>query len=171
MSDIKIRTTTEADIPAVLRMGDDAVTWLVAQGRGGQWGEKPWTGNQAIADKMHARLTTCEFYLAEIDGEPAGALAVSREAQPYVAPAEEPELYVQFLITAGAFRGRGVGARLLAHARERAEAWGVGQVRVDCYAGDDRKLVAFYVSQGFTPIETFTVGEKEWPGQLLGYRL
>ena len=171
MSDIRIRLAAEADIPAIIRMGDEAVAWLTAQGRTGQWGSTPWSENPAHAERMTTRLTTCEFYLAEIGGEVAGALAVSREAQPYVAPADGPELYVQFLITAGSFHGHGVGARLLKHARERAEAWGVGQVRVDCYAGDDRKLVAFYVSQGFEPIETFTVGEKEWPGQLLGYRL
>ncbi|MEV0645724.1 GNAT family N-acetyltransferase [Phytomonospora sp. NPDC050363] len=169
MSDIHIRLATEADIPAILKMGDEAVAWLAERGRTGQWGTRTWTGNAATEERMVKRLTSCEFYIAEIDGEPAGALAVGDHGQEYVPAADEPELYVHFLITAGAFHGRQVGATLLAHARERAIAWGVELVRVDCYGGDDRKLVAFYTSQGFEPIQTFTV--KDWPGQLLGYRL
>jgi hypothetical protein len=43
-------------------------------------------------------------------------------------------------------------------------------LRVDCYAGDDRKLVAYYEGNGFTPTEPFTV-EGRWPGQVLARRL
>ena len=53
--------------------------------------------------------------------------------------------------------------------REEAAAKGVDLIRVDCYAGDDRKLVAAYERLGFTPAFTFQV--KEWPGQVLTMRL
>ena len=40
------------------------------------------------------------------------------------------------------------------------------RVRVDCFAGNGGRLVAFYESCGFTPTERFTVGES-WVGQVL----
>ena len=30
-------------------------------------------------------------------------------------------------------------------------------MRVDCWAGGDRRLVAYYVSEGFTPVEEIEV--------------
>ncbi|MFF7895340.1 hypothetical protein ACFZDI_26285 [Streptomyces sp. NPDC007907] len=48
---------------------------------------------------------------------------------------------------------------------------GVSLLRVDCYAGDDGKLVRYYESNGFTRTEAFTVGESQWPGQLLARRV
>jgi hypothetical protein len=42
---------------------------------------------------------------------------------------------------------------------------------VDCYAGDDRKLVAYYEANGFTSTEAYTVGEHAWPGQVLARRV
>ncbi|MGI5239588.1 hypothetical protein [Dactylosporangium sp. CA-139066] len=45
---------------------------------------------------------------------------------------------------------------------------GLPLLRVDCYAGDDRALVAWYERQGLTPSETFTAGT--WPGQVLEQR-
>ncbi|GLZ75793.1 GCN5 family N-acetyltransferase [Actinorhabdospora filicis] len=164
-----IRPTTEADIPGVIQMGDDAVAWLVEQGRTGQWGTRPWSENPERAKTMMDRLTSTEFFVAEIGGRLAGALAVATHPQEYAPAIDEPELYVHFLITAGDFRGRNVGARLLDHARDRARELGIGLIRVDCYGGADRKLVAYYESQGFTPTAAFTV--KDWPGQVLEQRL
>ena len=106
---------------------------------------------------------------AEVDGKPAGTLTLSAHPAPYVAPADEPERYVHLLVTDRAFRGLGVGSALLAHAVAETRREGVGLLRVDCYAGDDQRLVAYYRSQGFTPTETFTVGE--WPGQVLAQRV
>ena len=39
-------------------------------------------------------------------------------------------------------------------------------MRVDCYAGNGGRLVAFYESCGFTPVGEFTVGDG-WTGCLL----
>ena len=57
----------------------------------------------------------------------------------------------------------------LERASAEAAEQGIALVRVDCYAGDDGRLVKYYESQGFTRTETFRVGE--WPGQILETRL
>lgn len=48
---------------------------------------------------------------------------------------------------------------------------GVSLLRLDCYAGDDHKLVAYYQNNGFTATETYTVGDDRWPGQVLARRV
>ncbi|MGY4919952.1 GNAT family N-acetyltransferase [Streptomyces sp. 900116325] len=106
--------------------------------------------------------------IALVDGQPAGCLVVGA-ANPYVTPAAEPELYVQVLVIDQRFAGHRIGQAMLERAMQEATAKGVGRVRVDCYAGDDGRLVKYYESTGFTRTETFTVGD--WPGQILERRL
>ena len=112
------------------------------------------------------------LYLAESDGRPVGALAVG-VAPPYVPPATEPELYVILLVTDRRHAGRGIGGRLLDHARHLARRAGVAVLRVDCYRGPDVALVRYYESQGFVPTDEFTVDlpRGPWPGQVLEQRL
>jgi GNAT superfamily N-acetyltransferase len=94
-------------------------------------------------------------------------------APAYAAPVDEPEVYVNLLVTDRSRKGSGIGARLLDRAREIARERGVSLVRVDCYAGDDRALVRYYESQGFTATDRFTIDlpSGPWPGQTLAQRL
>ncbi len=156
------------DIDTVLALLDDASAWLVSIGRTGQWGTEPHSTNPRRIAQVTEWAGTGRLHLAHLDGRVAGALAVG-EAMPYVPPATEPELYVNLLVTGRAYAGRGVGARLLDHARDIARERGAHQLRVDCYGGDDRALVRYYERQGFTATMTFAVGE--WPGQILVQRL
>jgi GNAT superfamily N-acetyltransferase len=97
-----------------------------------------------------------------------GALTVG-QANPYVQPATEPELYIQFLASDRASSGKGIGTLLLEQARTLARKAGVSLLRVDCYAGGGGGLVRYYESQGFQRMETFEVNG--WPGQVLIQRL
>jgi GNAT superfamily N-acetyltransferase len=158
------------DVPAIMRMLDDAQDWLASLGRTGQWGTDHWSGVPAAVDRFTALATSATVWLARIDGEVAGVVIISTTPPGYVPPAAEPEHYVSLLVTARAFAGAGVGAALLAHARAEARAAGVGLLRVDCYDGDDHRLVAYYEKQGFTSIATFTARNGTWPGRLLALR-
>ncbi len=95
-----------------------------------------------------------------------GALVHGPTAHAYVPPATEPEDYVLLLVSDPA--ARGAGRHLLDESWSRVRARGVDRQRVDCYGGDDGKLVRFYESAGFTPTERFEVNG--WPGQLLERR-
>ncbi|MGR6918965.1 GNAT family N-acetyltransferase [[Actinomadura] parvosata] len=90
-------------------------------------------------------------------------------AHDYVPPAADPELYVQALVTDRRHAGLGIGRALLDRAATEARGRGLALLRVDCYAGHDGRLVAYYESCGFTRVAPFTVGE--WPGMLLQRRL
>ncbi|HYH12689.1 MAG TPA: GNAT family N-acetyltransferase, partial [Thermomicrobiales bacterium] len=95
--------------------------------------------------------------IADRDGEVVGASVVTDHPMPYVPAIDEPERYLKLLIASPAHRGEGIGHRLIETARESTVAAGVGLLRVDCWAGGDRRLVAYYISEGFTPTQEIEV--------------
>ncbi|GAA4929634.1 GNAT superfamily N-acetyltransferase [Nonomuraea thailandensis] len=165
---VVIRPARDGDVPAVLAMFDSAVAWLTAQGRTGQWGSRPFTGDPKRTAQITSFLAGGGMRIAEHGGEPAGCISLG-PAHDYVTPASEPELYVQILVLDRRHGGHGIGRALLDRAAGEARDRGVGLLRVDCYAGHDGRLVAYYESCGFTRVAPFTVGE--WPGMLLQRRL
>ncbi|MFJ9892774.1 GNAT family N-acetyltransferase [Streptomyces sp. NPDC091280] len=168
---ISIRDGGPEDVPAILGMLDSAVAWLVAQGRTGQWGSTPWSENPKAVAMVQRYVEEGSPFLAEIDGVPVGTLTLTEAPGSYVEAVDEPERYVHLLASDRRFKGYGVGSALLAHAAEVTRAAGISLLRVDCYAGDDRKLVAYYEANGFTATEAFVVGPDDWPGQVLARRL
>ena len=167
---MRIRHGGPQDVPAVLALFDEAVVWLAAQGRSGQWGTEPWTGNAKREEHTRERAAGGGMRIAEDeDGTVLGVMVITGQHKPYVPSADKPELYVDLLLTSRRHRGRGVGAALVERARAEAVERGLGLLRVDCYAGGDGKLVRYYEGVGFTPVQKFTVNE--WPGQLLQMRL
>ncbi|MER6063452.1 GNAT family N-acetyltransferase [Streptomyces sp. NPDC001792] len=171
---ISVREGGPADIPAILGMLDSSVEWLVSQGRTGQWGTKPLSENPRVAESVAGFMEQGTTYLAEIDGVPAATLTLTDAPGAYLShlPSPgEPERYIHWLASDRRFKGRGAGAALLAHAAEVTRRAGVRLLRVDCYAGGDRRLVAYYEANGFTPTQTYTTGENDWPGQVLARRV
>lgn len=162
----ELRTGSVDDLDAVLGLLDRAVEWLVAQGRTGQWGDQPWSASEKRVARIRDMVAGSELLVWEQDGAVAGALAHGPVAHGYVPAAREPEDYVLLLVSDPGVRA--AGRRLLDESWSRARAAGIGLQRVDCYAGDDGKLVRFYESAGFTPTQRFHVDG--WPGQLLERR-
>ena len=83
-------------------------------------------------------------------------------------PIDEPEAYVEALVTSRAHAGRGVGAELVSAAAAEARDAGAAVLRVDCWAGAP-PLVAWYERQGFSRSGRFDV--RGWIGQVLTMRL
>lgn len=163
-----VRKGGHGDLRDVLALLDRAAQWLVDLGRTGQWGtERQSTQPRRIA-QAQKWADSGGLYLACIDGTTVGALAVGA-APAHIPPATEPELYINFLVTDRAHAGQRIGARLLEHAADLARERGVGLLRVDCYAGDDRALVRYYESQGFTPTDAIVLPMPRgpWAGQVL----
>ncbi|WP_241844810.1 GNAT family N-acetyltransferase [Streptomyces silvensis] len=168
---IRIRAAGPADIPAYLGILDSAVAWLVSQGRTEQWGTEPLSRSPRTVELIEKYVTTGWPWIAEVGGEPAGMLLLSDGPASYVPAVDEPERYVHFLATDSRFAGLGVGRALLGHAVAEARAAGVSLLRVDCFAGYEGKLVAYYESNGFRRAQSFTAKDGTWPGQVLEQRV
>ena len=166
---ISVRPGTIDDFDAVLAMMDEAIAWLVSQGRTGQWGSESFSTSPARRDHMRREVEENDLWIAEADGHPVGAMLLGETPMPYVAAVDERELYLHLLVTSRRYAGQGIGQALVDRARAVAMERGIDLIRVDCYAGDDRKLVRAYEQMGFVPTEPFLV--KEWPGQVLAMRL
>ncbi|QOV37567.1 GNAT family N-acetyltransferase [Streptomyces ferrugineus] len=172
-STITIRDGGPDDLPVILGMLDSCVEWLVAQGRPGQWGTKPLSQRPTTAESVTRHMDEGHAFIAEVDGVPAATLTLTDSPGAYLAhlpPPGEPERYIHWLASDRRFKGYGVGGALLAHAAEVTRQAGVSLLRVDCYAGDDGKLVRYYESHGFVRTETYT-GKDDWPGQVLARRV
>ena len=158
-----------ADFEAIIALMDEAIAWLTAQGRTGQWGSEPFSTGPARVDHMRKEVESNDLWIAEIDGEAVGAMLLGEKPTVYIAPADERELFLHLLIASRQQVGAGVGQALVDRARAVAAERGIDLIRVDCYGGDDRKLVQAYERLGFTPTEPFQVGD--WTGQVLAMRL
>jgi GNAT superfamily N-acetyltransferase len=149
--DITLRPGSVEDLDTVMAMFDEAIVWLVAQGRSAQWGSQPYSTEPRVVDFVRKMLEHGETSFAERNGKTLGVLVISPERIAYAPEAGEPEIYIHLLITSPEVRGQGVGSLLLEHARAETRRRGIGLLRVDCWAGGDRRLVRYYENAGFTP--------------------
>jgi len=168
---MEIRAGGSDDLGIVLAMVDEAVEWLVAQGRTDQWGSEPFSGSERLIDFMRKLVDAGDLYISAIDGQPVGTLIINEERMHYAPAIDEPELYVRVLVSSRRYKGQRIGSQLLEFARREAIRRGVSIMRVDCYASPDEALVRYYESQGFTRTERLTVGDDGAQVQVFEMRL
>lgn len=154
---VEFRMGSAADLDAVLALFDANVVWLVEQGRSGQWGSDPFSTNPKLVEFTRELLASGVVTIAEIENAVVGASVVTDHPMPYVPAIEEAERYLKLLITSPARRGEKIGHRLIELAREQTVADGIGLLRVDCWSGGDRRLVAYYTNEGFIPVQEIEV--------------
>jgi GNAT superfamily N-acetyltransferase len=154
---VTFRAGSTNDLDAVLALFDANVAWLVEQGRPDQWGSEPFSTNLKLVEFVRDLLASGTVTIAEIDGNAVGASVVTDHPMPYVPATDEPERYLKLLIVSPAHRGEHIGRRLIELAREQTVDEGIELLRVDCWAGGDRRLVSYYISEGFAPAEAFEV--------------
>lgn len=145
-------------------MFDDAVAWLVAHQREGQWGTEPLSRQPGFAARVSGWIENGEGRIATVGGHRVAAGAFTH-APGHAPPPDRPEIYVEGVVVARSHLGRGVGRHLLEAAAAEARGLGRRQVRLDCWAGGDGALIRYYESCGFVRSGTLRVGS--WPGQLL----
>ncbi len=153
----RFRAGSPADTDAIMALFDANVAWLVERGRTDQWGSDPWSIDPKKVEFVRGLLATGVVTIAEIDGTVVGASVVSDHPMPYVPPLDEDERYLKLLIASPAHRGEKIGHQLIERARANTLAAGVNLLRVDCWSGGDRRLVDYYIGEGFTPTEEIKV--------------
>ncbi|KAI0399324.1 acetyltransferase [Xylaria palmicola] len=81
-------------------------------------------------------------------------------------------IYLEALFTdhrTGPWR-KGAGAALIEHSRKLCQERGQRVLYLDCYAGNERKLVKYYERQGFSAVDGFEGPKPDgsiWPGMVL----
>ena len=143
MGPVGIRQARAGDVAAVERMVREAAAWVDALG------VVMWEDGELDAGRIAAEVTSGQFFLAEIDGEPAGVIRFQLEDARFWPdrPAGEAA-FVHRLVVRRAFKGHGVAHALLEWAVTHARAHGRARLRLDCDA-DRPKLRALYESCGF----------------------
>lgn len=143
MEPVRIRQALPGEAAVVDQMIREAAAWVDALG------VVMWEDGELDAGKIAAEAAAGQFYLAEIDGEPAGAIRFQLEDPLFWPdrPAGEAA-FVHRLVVRRAFKGRGVARALLEWARGHARTHGRALLRLDCDA-DRPKLRALYESCGF----------------------
>ena len=143
MGAVGIRQAHAGDVAAVERMVREAAAWVDALG------VVMWEDGELDPGRIAAEVTSGQFFLAEIDGEPAGVIRFQLEDARFWPdrPAGEAA-FVHRLVVRRAFKGHGVSHALLEWAVAHARAHGRARLRLDCDA-DRPKLRALYESCGF----------------------
>lgn len=158
---MRIREGGAEDVPAVLELFDQAVAWLVGQGRAAQWGDRPWSELPERVSTVQRQVDDGDLWIAESGDGTAGALIIAEQPMAYVPAAEERELYIRLLVTARKHIRKGVGTALIDLARQQAADRGITLLRVDCWAGGDGALIGYYERAGFTPTDRIPVNDTE----------
>ena len=171
---VALRRATVDDTATLVALYDEAVAWLAGRGRTDQWGATPFSELPDVVALIRSRTAGGRMWLAEKGARVLGAIVLEPEPPHYLTDlAGEPAIHLTGFITSRAPDARTVGRLLLDHARTTARESGTGLLRLDCYAGGDAALVAYYEAAGFTRVGTFTVDLLGGPyhGCLLEQRL
>ncbi|TRX97931.1 hypothetical protein FHL15_001141 [Xylaria flabelliformis] len=151
---------------------ESQISWLSTVGSGDQWGTKsirevnPTASERARSwiekSEQDAQWSSdwCRAFVAEASsGVPVAGLVLDSKAPAYVSSVlpeqdeSDPFVYLAYLISnrhAGEER-KGAAAALLDHAKDQVRGMGLNRICLDCWRGNDRKLVRYYESQGNDP--------------------
>lgn len=103
----RVRTGTGRDVPGIVGLIDESVSWLATQGREEQWGGQPWSLYPARVEHLAALVNEGHLLVVDWKQHPAAAVIFGSTAPKYVPPTDHAELYVHLLVTGARARGRG----------------------------------------------------------------
>lgn len=137
-----IRPATEADLPAISQIYNEAIRTGVAT-----WDEAPWTEDQRLHwwTHEHAADPTCPVLVAETDGQVVGFAYLSKMSQKSGWRfTREDTIYI-----GDAWQGRGIGRILLTAIVHLAQDLGMRLLVATIESGNVRSL-ALHRELGFT---------------------
>ena len=143
MTKVAIRQARPADAPLIREMLLEAAAWVDALG------VTMWSEGELEAEAIAGEVAAGQFFIADADGVPAGALRFQPE-DPLFWP-DQPSgesAFVHRLVVRRAFKGQGVSQAMLAWAAARTRSMGRRYLRLDCDA-DRIRLRAVYEGAGF----------------------
>ncbi len=151
-----------ADTAVVRALLIEAARWVDALG------VVMWDEGELAAAAIEAEVRDGMFFVAEVDGEPAGAIRFQLEDRLFWPDLPEGEsAFVHRLVVDRRFKGQGVATALLRWAVDHARASGRAYLRLDCDASRP-KLRALYEAFGFRlhsfrQVTSYYVARYEYP--------
>jgi ribosomal protein S18 acetylase RimI-like enzyme len=99
-------------------------------------------------DELAERVDGEELYVVDLDGEVAATFTVLWDDPSFWGERPPDAAYLHKLAVRPAFRGRGLGARIVGWVEQRAVAAGRAQLRLDCKR-DNPGIRRYYERLGF----------------------
>jgi len=141
---ISIRPAASSEAHTVHDMLLEAAAWVDALG------VVMWDQGELESDAIAAEVLAGQFYIADVDGRPAGAIRFQTEDLLFWPDIpQSSSAFVHRLVVRREFKGMKVSAALLQWAAEHARGLGKTWLRLDC-DNDRPKLKALYERLGFT---------------------
>jgi GNAT superfamily N-acetyltransferase len=140
---ITVRQAQRADVHVVEELLTEAARWVDALG------EVMWEEGELTPGRIAAEVEEGQFFLADVDGEPGGAIRFQLEDRLFWPDLIQPDsAFVHRLVVRRRHKGLGVSTVLLRWAVDRASSMGRRYLRLDCDASRP-KLRALYERFGF----------------------
>jgi GNAT superfamily N-acetyltransferase len=157
---VTIGPATPHELDDVLAVLDDAAAWLQAIGVTEQW-PASFSGDPAWVARFSSWVADGRLFIArDAAGAAAGCFRLMPNDRHIWGDDGGANLYLHSLAVRRASAGDGVAAAMLAWACDYAGSHGAEELRLDCWAGNDR-LVRYYADAGFEPrgVEHVVEGE------------
>ena len=149
--DFTVRIASRDDLEKASAILEEARAWLAARGID-QW-TRPFDAAW-LAPKIDAH----ELFIVERNAEPAGVFRLLWEDRLFWGERERGEsAYIHSLAIRRRHAGTGLGGQILAAIANLARECNRASLRLDCVASNHR-LIAYYQSHAFAPIDTVTIG-------------
>ena len=142
--DIRIRQAIPEDVSAVTVILTDAANWVERID-----GTTMWVDDELAEDRIAAEVDAGLFYVAECDGDIAGALKFQLDDQLFWPDlATDDSAFIHRLAVRRNYAGQGVSTALLRWAVDHARSLGRKYLRLDCDA-ERARLRNLYERFGF----------------------
>lgn len=159
---IRPATLARLDDDLLIDLKDSQIEWLATVGSTEQWGTRPSReSNPSVAERCHSWVQRsekhtpwsadwCRAFIAEASpGMPLAGLVLESKAPPCtrsIIPEQDdgdPFVYLAYLISNrhASEQRKGAGAALIELAKEQTRSAGLTRICLDCWRGNDRKLV------------------------------
>ena len=110
-----------------------------------------WEAGELDFDAITREVAAGQFYIADVDGRPAGAIRFQTEDRLFWPDIpQSSSAFVHRLVVRRAFKGTGISTALLEWAVEHARSLGKSWLRLDT-DNERPKLKALYERFGFVP--------------------
>jgi GNAT superfamily N-acetyltransferase len=142
-SGISVRQAVAVDAPVVRAMLEEAARWVDALG------EVMWDESELGPGRVENEVAAGQFFIAEVDGEPAGAVRFQLEDRLFWPDlASDDSAFIHRLVVRRRYKGIGVSSALMQWAVSRARSIGKRFLRLDCDVSRP-KLRRMYERFGF----------------------